>query len=345
MYPGKLEELIDAQARKPRAFEPRADPTFLPIVLTGGIGDVILAIPTLRRLADERHVMHVSTPHAEAFRYFCRDVPVTSAPLPDFTWYLEIDSVARFSLRKGFSGFQLDEHEQLFQLQQAWFRENRDMEQLVNKHPRDKFLLTRWCADHGLDAVTLPGASLGFKDFDHNLLRCRRLPPTNYITIHDGYDANYRVSGRATKQWEWSSWNRLVAMIHASYPQYQIIQLGAGTSRAIDGVDENLIGKTTITQAFDKLAASRLHIDTDSGLVHAAATAAVPCVTMFGPTPASFYGHPENLNVTNDKSCSGGCFHLQRNWMDKCPVGYQTPRCMDDITPDQVMLAVGELLK
>ncbi len=344
MYPGRLEELIATQARKPRLYEQRADPTFVPVVLTGGIGDVILAIPTLRRLADDGYVMHVSTPHAEAFRYFCPDVPVTSAPLPDFTWYLEMDSVSRFSFRKGFAGFQLEEHELLFQKQQRWFRECRDVEQLVNKHPRDKFLLTRWCADRGISALTLPLVCLGFKP-DQPEWRRKRAAPDNYITIHDGYDANYRVSGRATKQWEWSSWNRLVAMLKAAYPHLQIIQLGAGTSRPIDGVDKQWIGKTSITGAFDALVNAKLHIDTDSGLVHAATAASVPCVTMFGPTPASFYGHPQNLNVTNAASCGGGCFHLMRNWMDKCPVGYQTPRCMDDITPDQVMLAVNELLK
>src|SRR4029078_7585821 len=133
------------------------------------------------------------------------------------------------------------------------------------------------------------------------------------------------------------SWNLLVRRIQLAYPGLDIIQLGSKTSRIIDGVTKCLVNKTTLTECFDILSKSKLHIDTDSGLAHAATAMGIPCVTMFGPTPPSFYGHSQNQNISRGTSCSGGCFHLTRDWMDRCPIGYDSPRCMDDISTGDVL--------
>jgi ADP-heptose:LPS heptosyltransferase len=109
-----------------------------------------------------------------------------------------------------------------------------------------------------------------------------------------------------------------------------------------------MINKTTLPEAFDIISKSRLHIDTDSGLAHAATAMSVPVVAIFGPSPKDFYGHAQNTNLFSTKTCSGGCFHLgerwQVGWMDKCPIGYQTPRCMDDVDPAMVLSAIEQRL-
>lgn len=346
MNKSKLSEIIAIEELKvPRFTLREANPTFLPIHLTGGIGDAILAIPTLVRLRDEGYKLVVYSRHAKALKYFYGDAPIVKEdPMPLLTWHLEIDSIARFKFSTQFGGFLLECHRNLFEQQKAFFQKHPDIEWLVHQHPKHKYLLTRRAAKLGYDAEYFPVYCLGFEGPTLGFVWPPRKAPENHITIHDGYDANYSVpSGRATKQWPINYWNELVLRLKQAFPGYGIIQLGSTTARPISGTT-NLIGKTTITEAFDIIAKSRLHIDTDSGLAHAATALGVPCVVMFGPTPASFYGHPQNVNISNEKSCEGGCFHLTEGWMAGCPIGYYAPLCIDDITATHVMERVRELL-
>jgi len=156
------------------------------------------------------------------------------------------------------------------------------------------------------------------------------------ITIHDGFDVNNKsiVHGRCTKQWKWDYWNKLVRLIKNSCDA-TIIQLGAVTGREIDGVDQCLLNKTTILEAIKILEKSKFHIDGDSGLVHVATKLGIPCIVLFGPTPDYFYGYKKNVNIRSNV-CKEACFWIKDNWMDKCPLGYATPKCLDAITADDV---------
>ncbi|RYG35934.1 glycosyltransferase family 9 protein [bacterium] len=53
----------------------------------------------------------------------------------------------------------------------------------------------------------------------------------------------------------------------------------------------NLVGKTSIRQTLGALAGLRLMLGADTGLLHMAAAVDTPTVTVFGPTPASKWGH------------------------------------------------------
>lgn len=168
----------------------------------------------------------------------------------------------------------------------------------------------------------------------------------SYITIHDGYDVSYLntlVENRATKQWNLDHWVYLVKEFKREYPGYKIFQLGSKTSRPIKGVHHNLISKTTITEAFDIISNSRLHIDGDSGLMHAATKMNVPCITLWGPTPMDFYGYRQNVNIKSSV-CSHACYGLKEDWNNKCPIGYDSPKCMDAITPEQILLEIKKVL-
>jgi hypothetical protein len=347
MYLGRLEQLTIGEERRAsmKRYYEQGDPAFLPIFLTAGIGDAILSIGALARLKRDGYNLLVYSHHAEALRHICTEIPIHKGDLPGFTWCLHMDSVCKFKFTNRFRGFAERAHQELFDQQQALFRERPQLEGLIQKHPINKFVFTRYAKELGFTATTSALFSLGFKD-------CRPARPLDhksakrYITIHDGYDLNnlHSVSGRATKQWKWTHWNDLVVKLHRAHPTIAIIQIGSKTARVIDGVDENLINKTTLPEVFDVISKSILHIDTDSGLAHAATAMGVPCVVLFGPTPKEFYGHPQNQNVSRETSCRGGCFHLTQNWMDKCPAGYQTPQCMDDIEPADVLVAVEKCL-
>ncbi len=350
MYPGRLDEILDAERQRIQAIRryEQGNPSFLPIFITGGVGDGILLRTTLNVLKKDFQLVVYSN-HAEALNYFYKDTPVLRGELPDFTWCLHLDSVAKFKFKNQFAGFQLPEHRELFERQQELFRRRPDLEYLLGRHPQYKALLTEKAAELELNATTMPLYCLGYGKVD-TIAPWRRKPHKKYITIHDGFDVNNRthVTARCTKVWDWTYWNSLVMRLHGNYPGYDIIQLGASTSRPIDGVDQNLINKTTFHQAFDLISEAALHIDTDSGLAHAATTMSVAAVVIFGPSPKEFYGHAANTNLFSTKSCRGGCFHLGENWtvgwMDKCPIGYPSPQCLDDVTPDVVFAACGSIL-
>lgn len=313
------------------------NPTFIPIRAVGGTGDVIMNIDLIEYLSSHYQTI-IYTDHLEAFRYFYRGKAFAFSQMSNYSWYLRIDHLAKFYMQEDFGGFIINEHERIFEDQRKLLKCDPRLEAILYSLQSQYFLAADIARELHLDRRQLPSYFLGLDLYNECFARKE---PKKIITIHDGFDVNNIVSGRSTKQWEWSKWNKLVAELQKRYPEYRIIQLGSNTSRIIDGVDECLVNKTTITQAFDILAESSLHIDGDSGLVHAATRLGCRCVVLFGPTPVSFYGYEQNINLTS-KDCSGNCYGLTKNWNDKCPIGYPSPICMDGITVDQVMEAIDE---
>ncbi len=317
----------------------RPSPSFIPIHLTGGIGDVIMAVDTIRTL-EQNHNTMVYSGHARAFNYFYGETKAKSLPMPEYQWHLELNTVARFRFSDSFCKFEMNSHEALFLGQQEVFKRHPDVGSMVRNHPHKDFLLSRFAGERGFDRRSFPLFTLGLKFAPY----CTdgRKSPSNYITIHDGYDvANYsQIKGSSTKQWPLRYWAELISKIKTAYPNIKVIQLGSKTGRPIPFVDEQMLNKTTITDAFDILSKSTLHIDGDSGLVHAATALCVPCVVMFGPTPDYFFGYSQNTNLRSKATCKNACFWVNDDWMSECAIGERMPPCMEEITPHEVFQAV-----
>ena len=164
-----------------------------------------------------------------------------------------------------------------------------------------------------------------------------------YITVHDGFDTSQPVpAGSATKCWPMDHWVSFVARFKAAFPDIGVIQLGAGKSRAIRGVDVDLIGRTTLHQAAWLLGHAALHVDTDSGLVHLAHAMHTRSIVLFGPTDKEFYGYAGNSNLGSD-AC-GKCWWSTPDWLARCPRGLKQPECMTSIAPAHVAEEAGRLL-
>jgi len=313
------------------------NPTFLPIHLTGGIGDVICSIDSIVRLSQDFNVI-VYTKHIETFKYFCKADINVHKELPIFNWHLEFNTVARFRFQETFSGFLIDSHKKLFEKQLELFRLNPMLRELVHQHPKKDFILADYAEHLKLDRRSFPLHTLGYSRLPYE--RDYRSVPSGYITLHNGMDiSNWgSLDGYATKQYRY--WEEVVLMIKEEYPDYPIVQLGKSeTSQYISGA-ENWLDKTNLIGAFEKIANSLLHLDICSGLAHAAAKMSVPSIVLFGPTPAKFYGYEWNTNITNQKTCIGGCYWLKDDWTYHCPVGYSRCKAMDDIRPETVFEAV-----
>lgn len=331
----KLNELVNIR------FIERGRPSFIPIHLTGGIGDMIMDGETVRRIS-RKYPVFAYTKHIGAFKYFYPEIPAFT-DLHSYDWHIEFNTTLRFVFNEGFSGFLLPEHQMFYEEQCNRYKANRELYAYCKKTPTHDAVMSLYAKEQGQDRRSFAGFAMGWDKEEYKIIP--QEDPEDYITIHDGYDTGMKsVGNRSNKQWTLDYWTKTVRALKRYFPRYEILQLGSKTSRPIDGANKSFLNKTTITGAFDIIKKSRLHIDGDSGFVHAATKMSVPCVVMFGPTPDHFYGYPQNINLRS-KACPGSCYWIKENWMEKCVLGYDNPKCMDAIEPEDVLTAVYEFLK
>lgn len=136
------------------------NPTFLPVKLTGGIGDVIMAIDALR-LIHKTHQMIAYTPHIEAFKYFCPEIPCHTT-MQNFSWYLEFDTVVRFVAMNEIYVFPIKEHLDLFNQWQTRMESNPRLRSLCTTHKEKYFIIARYAREMGLDRRQFPLHCLGY---------------------------------------------------------------------------------------------------------------------------------------------------------------------------------------
>jgi hypothetical protein len=166
----------------------------------------------------------------------------------------------------------------------------------------------------------------------------------HYITVHDGWDAQLMMGDRRpTKSYPVGRWISLVGAIKKRFPDVAIVQLGGDIGAEIPGVDLNLKGAIRLSTAATVLAKSAVHIDTDSGLVHIAASLGTRAVVLFGPTDIAYFGYPDNTNV-NASGCNS-CWLNSGSWITTCLIGDRIPRCMSSIQQQPILDAIEAALE
>ncbi|WP_139826461.1 glycosyltransferase family 9 protein, partial [Derxia lacustris] len=156
-----------------------------------------------------------------------------------------------------------------------------------------------------------------------------------WITLHDGFDTSAGIRpGGAVKCWPLGHWEALVRQLRAARPELKLVQIGGPTSRAIPGVDECLVSRIGLGEALWLVKGAALHIDGESGLVHAARALGTPAVVLFGPTDRDFFGYAGNLNLAADVCAP--CWWSTPDWMAHCPRGLAEPECMAALAPAEV---------
>ncbi len=209
----------------------------------------------------------------------------------------------------------------------------------------------------GLDRRSLPLYTLGMPNYLGNVPAMQLRPgalavlgnyglsASEYITVQDGWDANFPLNkpdGRPTKVWSTAAWAELVAEIRRRHPDKKIVQLGSlKTGADIAGVDLNLRGTISLRDALALLKYAALHIDTEGGLVHMAHALNTQSLVLFGPTNEKFFGYPDNKNLV--PPCNN-CWWLTDHWMSECVRGLEVPECMTHHKPVAVADAVSECL-
>jgi ADP-heptose:LPS heptosyltransferase len=144
------------------------------------------------------------------------------------------------------------------------------------------------------------------------------------------------------KSWDPNSWVSFVKIFKAVHPDVRIVQLGGKDDKAIPGVDVSMVGQLDFSDSLKYLKGAVVHVDGDSGIVHARRLFNKPSVVIFGPTNPKYFGYPENVNL--EPGFCGDCWWKKPDWMRKCVLDYPAPRCMDSTSPQLVVSAVSALL-
>ena len=141
------------------------------------------------------------------------------------------------------------------------------------------------------------------------------------------------------KKWSFENWAKLANCLSQRGYSVRVI----GTNADLEECDtstlcsdvEDLIGKTTLAESIAAVAASRLVIGADTGLMHCAAAFGVPTITLFGGTSEAVwrpYSEKGTVicGVCDCRPCYG----------DDRAITCTHRKCMDSITVDAVINSV-----
>ena len=365
--PAALPDSAPSGERGPTSPPPPPPALPLAIRLSGGFGDLLIAgrlIELLWRLSGFGQVVtYNDRPDLAELALGRRGLLSASRPLREWPaargWRVEITQFVRF----------LDPPEQWHAshpaIAELISRANRRLASvrgLVDRHPqldgfwarlnqmagRQRGDAPAWSAaldqPGSASAAGLPAAILGHQaplvmalDEADAAARLRLAASgRHWITVHDGFDTNLQVGpGQAVKCWPLEHWQQLIADLRKAQPALRIVQIGGPTSRPIPGVDDCLVGSLRLGEALWLLQGAELHIDGESGLVHAAHALGTPAVVLFGPTDPGFFGYADNVNLA--ATVCSPCWWSTPDWMTRCPRGLAQPVCMSAITPATVL--------
>jgi heptosyltransferase-2 len=149
----------------------------------------------------------------------------------------------------------------------------------------------------------------------------------------------------SAKRWPWQRYAALCQRLQTDYGLVPLIFGGPGEARlgerirqSLGGRAANLCGKTRLREAMSLIAACRLFVSNDSGLMHLAAGLNVPLLAIFGPTdPVTTPPVGPNAHIIRIPLPCSPC--LQR----ECPLGHH--RCMAAITVEQVQAKARRILE
>jgi hypothetical protein len=351
---------VVSKALGPQQDRSRSDPFAVAFRLSGGIGDHVISARYLRDLQDSAgpFVFDVFSSRPDVARWLLKGIPGFRDVYDEyFSWPTSFQS---YSLAMWVIQFAF-----IMNSQANWKAVNRGQPKLtkvceacerfrpkiapmIDNHPRLDGALGQAAVYRGLNRYsllhTMSGISYGGHEIplssDPGALMKFGLTPGRYVTIHNGFDAEFimgsNLAKRSTKVYP--HFAAVAAVMERTFPDLMVVQIGTKTSQPIPGASLNLIGSTTLAETVELLRHSRLHIDNESGLVHIAASLGTRSCVIFGPTPADYFAYDENVNV-RPPFC-GGCWWSTEDWMVNCPRGFDHPKCLYDMPPEVVFDAI-----
>ena len=333
------------------------DRVTIALLITGGMGDYLIVARFLRDLA--------AAMEPARFDIFCSNPKIGDwafAAVPGFNkchsefLFSRQDVVDTYDLALRASQFVIANNDQIdwTRLQKAkrlqqvltnLVRSRRPIEPFIEHHPHlDASLArrivfnneTRETFLHWMAGIPYGGPRLALET-DNAIIDQLSLRQRPFVTINNGFDAGFIITGTAsTKTYPHS--DELCRLLKMQFPELVIIQIGNATSQPLANADINLVGKTSLAAAAALVQHASLHIDNEGGLVHLASAFATRCCVIFGPTPADYYAYADNINIL--PSFCGGCWWTTDTWMDVCPRGFKTARCLSEQRPADIVAQI-----
>lgn len=147
------------------------------------------------------------------------------------------------------------------------------------------------------------------------------------------------------KRWPAEHFADLAKKINDEVPDLQIVLLGSGKDlpvcEEIKSLFPNvsiLAGKTNLMQAVSLIAAAKLVIGNDSGLLHIASALNRPVAGIYGPTDPDHA--PPFSDISWKFSLKLACAPCKQR---ECPLGHH--RCMQDLSPDTITAETMSIFK
>ena len=199
--------------------------------------------------------------------------------------------------------------------------------------------ISNWLGDYSENNIAIPNDSV-------KILKKFNLIGKKFITVSRACEVSF-AERDCTKMLPVKAYETLLGLIKKENPEILIVQLGTSlkTTYIIDGVDLNLIGKTSLRDVIVLMAEAHLHIDSEGGLVHLRHfVSKKPSLVFFGPTDIDFYKYDENFNI-NGNSC-GPCEWLSNNWQINC-IKNKGSACsaLNSIVIDSVFESIKDYIK
>lgn len=219
---------------------------------------------------------------------------------------------------------------------------------LVKDFPFDNDSLWRAVTAKNLNLFSLMARTSGFADADFELFHvglqdadfdsAEKLPE-RYVTLCNAAEKLPVTEGLWTKTMPADKVERIVARIKDA--GLTIVVLGAKDDAPIRGVDIDLRGKTSLTEAAAIVKKALCHIGPEGGLANIARAVNTPAIIFFGATPAAFFGFHGNVNVL-PRTC-GGCWWTTPYYLHQCPRLLREPECTASLSEDEIVAAVSSL--
>jgi len=143
-----------------------------------------------------------------------------------------------------------------------------------------------------------------------------------------------------SKNWPEEYWLSLLKRLTDRY-NHKLVLLASRPHAAFSTLDNKIVdlgGQTSLKDLKSIIPQASLLIGSDSGLLHLAAAYGVPTLGIFGPTSPYRTGPWKGHYLHSQASCSP-CHKRQ------CPLsGADELKCLKEITPEQILSSISELL-
>jgi hypothetical protein len=353
-----------------KASRPEKDRIQIALVVTGGIGDLLKSTHVVGLLAKHfsadvsiisdqsaahevlaRNPYVISTLVPATHNVFALDDRLGYIPVFDLivTWKYSVRYVVPHGSRLSADQVQSIESYSfnLKQLDKYLFRWG---------WPYFNFAFSRDTARLGLSAMNLSAATSGlprphleeipFFPTRQSIRVIAGLMTKRYVTVHHGFDLKFlpaktrETDYKSTKNISLEQWRHIVSLLRKE--EVDVIQLGIVEEEKIEGVTHYLNGQTSLDETGLLIKHGLCHIDTEGGLVHLAHAVHARCVVLFGPTPAGFFGYPQNINL--EPSGCKACWFVTKTWLIECPRHTSGPECMSGHSATSVADAAKRII-